>query len=298
MRGGEISVGYFYALNAGKADCLVLQLPADGQTKTIVVDGGSKEEHRRPLPLFLKELGAPQIDLMILTHIHQDHVGFLQDAAETFFVQEAVVPYPLIPLTPKQLEAFYSPKQASHLIAYNALYHSLEKRCRLHTVYPFTGPRCYQFGDYTLTCLFPPPGAISPVWGAYQKLTAPTPNAQAIAQEAREQINADSSIWLLEKENQALLLLCGDGLDISVAESCLRHGVKQVDIIKLSHHGRNDKGRVYFRPETIQSLNPHTVVISADETVTARYRSVFDAIAPKARLLVTCEAEQYHRLAV
>ncbi|HHY51937.1 MAG TPA: hypothetical protein GX499_01660, partial [Clostridiales bacterium] len=154
------------------------------------------------------------------------------------------------------------------------------------------------FGDYTLTCLFPPPGAISPVWGAYQKLTAPTPNAQAIAQEAREQINADSSIWLLEKGSQALLLLCGDGLDSNVAESCLRHGVKQVGIIKLSHHGRNDKGKVYFRPETIQSLNPHTVVISADETVTARYRSVFDAIAPKARLLVTCEVEQYHRLAV
>jgi beta-lactamase superfamily II metal-dependent hydrolase len=292
-------MGCFYALNAGKADCLVLQLTVDGQTKTIVVDGGSKKDPRRPLPLFLKELGAPHIDLMILTHIHQDHLGYLQEASETFSVKEAVLPYPPIPLPPDQLEALYSKKQAANMRAYNAFYRSLEGRCRLHTVYPFTGPGRYVYGDYTLTCLYPDPGAISPVWSAYQSiLTTPTQNAQPIADQSREWINADSSIWVLEKERQALLLLCGDSLDDNVANSCLQHEVTEVGIIKLSHHGRNDKGKVYFRPETIQALNPHTVVISADETVTARYRSVFDTIAPKAKLLITCEAEQYHRLTV
>ncbi len=287
----------FYALNAGKADCLVLRLSLGKEMATVVVDGGTRRDLRNPLPCFLKELGVSQIDLMILTHIHQDHQGFLLETSQTFPVKEAVLPYPPIPLPVEKLDALYSQKQAANLRAYNALYHSLERTCHLYTTYPFTGPGQYVFGEYTLTCLYPQLGTVSPVWGTYQRiLETPTEDAQAIADQGRGAINGDSSLWLLEKGGEALLLLCGDGLDLHVAQSCRRHAVGQVGIIKLSHHGRNDKGRVYYTPQTIQSLHPHTVVVSADETVSALYRSQFQSVAPKAKLLVTCEAERFYAL--
>ncbi len=290
-------MSWFYALNAGKADCLVLRLTSGKKVATVVVDGGTRRDPRNPLPCFLKELGVSQIDLMILTHIHQDHLGFLPEVSQTFPIREAVLPYPPIPLSAEQLDALYSQRQVANLRVYNALYHRLEETCRLYTAYPFTGPERYVFGAYTLTCLFPQPGRVSPVWSAYQGiLEAPAEDAQAIADEGREAINGDSSLWLLEQGDEALLLLCGDGLDLHVAESCRRHGIRQVGMIKLSHHGRNDKGRVYFTPQTIGSLHPHTVVVSADETVAALHRSQFQSVAPKAKLLVTCEAGGFYKL--
>ena len=36
----------------------------------------------------------------------------------------------------------------------------------------------------------------------------------------------------------------------------------QVVDAKLSHHGRNDKGHVYFTPDFINSLSPETIIIT------------------------------------
>ena len=65
-----------HILDAGRADCTVLLLDTPQGRRTVVVDGGGKyHEDRRPLLEFLTRRNLTVIDLLILTHLHQDHFG-------------------------------------------------------------------------------------------------------------------------------------------------------------------------------------------------------------------------------
>ena len=65
-----------HILNVGRADCAVFLLDTPGGTRTVVVDGGEKyHEGRRPLLDFLTPRRITPIDLLILPHLHQDHLG-------------------------------------------------------------------------------------------------------------------------------------------------------------------------------------------------------------------------------
>lgn len=65
-----------YILNVGRADCTVLLLDTPQGRRTVVVDGGGKyHEDRKPLLEFLVQRNITVIDLLILTHLHQDHFG-------------------------------------------------------------------------------------------------------------------------------------------------------------------------------------------------------------------------------
>ena len=63
-----------YILDAGRADCTVLLLDTPQGRRTVVVDGGGKyHKNRKPLLEFLVQRNITVIDLLILTHLHQDH---------------------------------------------------------------------------------------------------------------------------------------------------------------------------------------------------------------------------------
>ena len=65
-----------YILDVGRADCTVLLLDTPQGRRTVVVDGGGKyHEDRKPLLEFLVQRNITVIDLLILTHLHQDHFG-------------------------------------------------------------------------------------------------------------------------------------------------------------------------------------------------------------------------------
>ena len=65
-----------HILDAGRADCTVLLLDTPQGRQTVVVDGGGKYYGaRRPLLEFLTQRNISDIDLLILTHLHQDHFG-------------------------------------------------------------------------------------------------------------------------------------------------------------------------------------------------------------------------------
>ena len=67
-----------HILDAGRADCTVLLLDTPQGQQTVVVDGGGKYYGaRRPLLEFLTQRNISDIDLLILTHLHQDHFGGL-----------------------------------------------------------------------------------------------------------------------------------------------------------------------------------------------------------------------------
>ena len=84
-----------HILDAGRADCTVLLLDTPQGRQTVVVDGGGKYYGaRRPLLEFLTQRNISDIDLLILTHLHQDHFGGfvhlvdqVHKAAEVILVQ-------------------------------------------------------------------------------------------------------------------------------------------------------------------------------------------------------------------
>lgn len=65
----------YYALDVGQGDCSLFVLP-DG--KNIVVDAGPRSSARSTVN-YLKSCGVRQIDLLIATHPHEDHIGGMKE---------------------------------------------------------------------------------------------------------------------------------------------------------------------------------------------------------------------------
>lgn len=80
-----------YFLSVGYGEAIVL---LDGE-RCMVIDGGPGAQspaYQHPgtvrLSDFLRQMGVRQIDLMLCTHLHDDHISGLADAAEQFPVRE------------------------------------------------------------------------------------------------------------------------------------------------------------------------------------------------------------------
>jgi competence protein ComEC len=69
-------------LDVGQGDCEVIQLPSGG---TILIDSG---DSGTPTVDMLKQLGVRDIELVIATHPHQDHIGEMVDIFRAFKVKE------------------------------------------------------------------------------------------------------------------------------------------------------------------------------------------------------------------
>lgn len=77
-------------VNVGYGEAMVLECPAPGGVFTMVIDGGSAEAEeyacgdsgRIPLADCLARRGVERVDLMVSTHIHEDHICGLLPVAE------------------------------------------------------------------------------------------------------------------------------------------------------------------------------------------------------------------------
>lgn len=69
-------------LDIGQGDCELIQLPDGG---TILIDSGDRG---KPTVDLLKQFGVKDIDLIIASHPHADHIGELRDVLGAFKVKE------------------------------------------------------------------------------------------------------------------------------------------------------------------------------------------------------------------
>lgn len=69
-------------LDIGQGDCELIQLPDGG---TILIDSGDRG---KPTVDLLKQYGVKDIDLIIASHPHADHIGELRDVLRAFKVKE------------------------------------------------------------------------------------------------------------------------------------------------------------------------------------------------------------------
>ncbi|MEW6130286.1 MAG: ComEC/Rec2 family competence protein [Acidobacteriota bacterium] len=69
-------------LDIGQGDAQLLQLPGG---ETILIDSGDRG---KPTTELLKQFGVSEIDLIIATHPHADHIGEMRDVMRAFKVKE------------------------------------------------------------------------------------------------------------------------------------------------------------------------------------------------------------------
>lgn len=87
-----------YFFNVGQADCILVR--SDG--KNMLIDAGDNEDG--PLLVkYIKRLGIRKIDYLIGTHVHEDHIGGMDNIIKEFDIGEIYIPY----TTNKSKRKFY-----------------------------------------------------------------------------------------------------------------------------------------------------------------------------------------------
>ena len=273
--------------NAGKADCFLLELEEGVKRYYILIDGGSKKEGNVLPAEYLRKRGIHKLDCIILTHLHQDHLGYLPEVADSLQVERAILPYPPIPLSKKEAKGIGDEERIEDIAAFNRLWKILTgSRCKVDTTLPLTCP-VLRFGTYELRCLFPFPDTASYVYLMMCRFQHERPERiRSMYDSIRTRFNGDSSIWILKRGEQPVALMCGDGYHASLVAAVGGYGI-HVPIVKLSHHGRNDKGNLYYQESLIRSFRSEKIIITSDRETAALRMEEWSHIDNEAELLIT-----------
>lgn len=253
-----------HILNVGRADCAVFLLDTPEGTRTVVVDGGEKfHEGRRPLLDFLTQRRIFSIDLLILTHLHQDHFGGFFHLIDQVDVQHAVAPTGDLQFANCVYPVFGNKE---YYREYHQFFEYLERNgTELMHSFDCVG-KIFSFGEFQLECLYPLAG--SPMRSIYyaQALCNPelTDEAMNYVLNIYKQIcNEDSSIWLLRKNGKDLILLAGDSTDESMRAALCGREIHPW-LQKLSHHGINSR---YFSTYVQELLSPQILVVNVSSGI-------------------------------
>ena len=142
-----------HILDAGRADCTVLLLDTPQGRQTVVVDGGGKYYGaRRPLLEFLTQRNISDIDLLILTHLHQDHFGGFVHLVDQVQVRRAVAPCRDLQFADRVYPVF---GDQEFYREYHTFFQYLNRSGTELIRSKECAGRTFTFGDFALDCLYP-----------------------------------------------------------------------------------------------------------------------------------------------
>ena len=75
-------------LDVGQGDCILIRLPDE---KVILIDGGERQ-YGPAIVSYLRGLGIEQIDYLVATHPHADHIGGLPEVIKAFPIDTILMP--------------------------------------------------------------------------------------------------------------------------------------------------------------------------------------------------------------
>ena len=231
-------------------------------SRCVVIDGGGKfYKGRRPLLEFLTGRGINTIDLLILTHLHQDHFGGFVHLVDKIAVREAVAPCGDLQFADCVYPVFGTQE---YYREYHKFFQYLERSGAKLLSSIECAKRMFRFGDYMLECLYPLKNSTmrSVVYAMALCDQNLTEESMKWALDIHKQTcNEDSSIWLLKRNEEDLALFAGDSTDETLRAALCGHIITP-HLQKLSHHGINSR---YFSEYVQKILKPQILVVSVDE---------------------------------
>ena len=253
-----------HILNAGRADCIVMLLDTPQERKCVVLDaGGCTYQGKMPLLTFLRNKDIREVDLAILTHLHQDHFGGFHQLIGQIPVKKLLTPCGDLVFDQRVYPLF---GDQEYYREYHQIFSFLTD-CRTELYFPedYAG-NAFFFGDCVLQCLYAKKSKEMESVLCAKLLCGSGLSDDKIAElldRHKRACNADSSIWALRRGEEVIALLGGDSTDRNMQLALGRVGTFHPMVQKLSHHGLGD---IYFSVETQARLKPATLVVSTDST--------------------------------
>ncbi|MDD6573345.1 MAG: MBL fold metallo-hydrolase [Thermoflexaceae bacterium] len=271
------------AIPFGQADCFLISLDCKEGRKHVLIDGGTRKYQRNKLEEFLNKNNITEIDFLVVTHFHQDHIGFIPEITKKFAVGTA-----LLPFKPEFCQIFVpgTLEMKEDLIHLIKIKENLKKKTKIFYNNRLSQYQSFFMGEYCFTVIFPKPQDFLPFTEMMMERNFVK---KSTVETKRQLINGDSSVLLLTKKEKQLALFCGDCFEENFKDAYFQYKEEKgledgVQIVKLSHHGRNDKEHVYYTEEFLKKLHPKEVIITSDEKNIEKYEKEWKRILDGIRI--------------
>lgn len=267
----------FYALNVGRGDSFFIEIPTSAAPYVILIDGGDQQEEKQVTPYqFIRDQGWGRIDLMVLTHLHPDHLHGLLEVAEHVPVTEALLPYPEFNLSFGELENTKAIQTAELLRMYQELQTLLTRqKTTIIRRPPFGGQSVWTFGELSLRHIEPVDHRDMAAYQTLEELRqASADQHDKLLERFDGQSNSDSSVLLLEhQDGTQLLLLSGDAV-LSNWERILEREKLSPHAFKVGHHGIRDA----WDEQLLAILSPDWVLVTNHKEEYALFRDEWEGL--------------------
>jgi len=265
-------------INVGYGDAILLELGEGKQTFRMLVDGGVNDPHHfldHPQRIsaydFLRSQGIEQLDLLVITHLHEDHVTGLLPVAENLSIKEcwsnflpednlSLSPLPLPSLAPESTQ-----KLNRSIQVFDRILRALRRQgTDIREISRIELDRSLTIGT-TVDLLPGLPNLLEQQRSLISTAVSSTNALERI--EALIQldsiINLTSLVLRIRSHGTAVLL--GGDVYASYWDSILPLGIDvSADLLKLPHHGHGDSASFSFA----QAVRPaHVVVCVSNDRV-------------------------------
>ncbi len=245
IKEGELRIHF---VDVGQGDSIIIQFP---DKTNMIIDGGT-EDSKENLLKYINSLNIKTFDYLVLTHPDNDHCGSLDEVVKMTKVKRAFIPY-------------YT-NTTAFTDSYMSFYDELLKEREEGAVVSYSQRYEYitsQSNEFEFYFTFISPHKL-PVSPEYKNLNEDanekaTNNSSAVTylqyKDKRILFTGDATS---EIESDLLLELQLDDEIFSIPDSSYLVNLKDIDLLKVSHHGSNSSSSEEF----LQYIRPKNSVIS------------------------------------
>lgn len=221
-------------IDVGQGDCILLQFNG----KSILIDGGPVEMGPR-LEEYLRRQNVTSIDLLILTHPHDDHIGGLITVLEDLPIKKAID----------------SVEDESSLIY--AMFRALIERQNISYAPAYAGQEIDFDPALKIEVLWPPSEGISGGVKRGDQAAIKNPWESIVVRALSGDMNQNSLVLRITYNRTSILLM--SDADTVVEKSLVSSGYNlSSQILKVGHHG----GTSASSPDFLRRVMPRISIIS------------------------------------